>query len=796
MRHRLLAGLLAAAAAAAVFPVIPAQAETLVDSGMSYTETTETLNQPGAGYTSTLWYVCKPGDTKIQNPTGNLVLMFIDIGAFSSGVNGTTDEEGNYTEGTDYDLDETFFKAMRGTFENCRRNGCTVAVRFRYDALGKTNPEPASFEQVLHHIDQIKADGFLEEYQDILMFVESGFVGAWGEQHSGKYTSLPHKAQLLDAVLDMTPGDIPVTVRTPNIFREWKQLDMDGMAAWTSEPGSREARVGLYNDGYMGSDSDLGTFSNRAVETGWLGRQTTSTYYGGEFSGNLDWTKKFDTYLPENAIPEMYATHLSYINSNIYALYEDTAYSAQFDPEGVDNSAYYGQTVRKFMRDHLGYRFVVRDCDLSAACEQGDSFDMTFEVENTGFANPIRQQRAELILEQNGIYITADTDLDSRTWSSCTTSKESLHVKLPGSLPAGEWNVFLRLSVGEQSIHDAVMRTVQFANADIWNASLGANRMGTITVTETSSKTRAADQTFSVNGKSTGNAMLYTVNNAVIHDGMQSSDSEWTEETCLAEENGKYLWVTNDDEYLYVAAKIPKDVEKPVVNLRVKPADSDTTYWYYRQAAGWIYYSAGDHSGIQLKTSGDFIEFRIKLDSMGLAPGSDLETVKIFLQDEANDWKGIGEISGGNYTLTSGVTLYTVFQCITLGEGDAYTMQAPLSVTDAKTEWLHDGKAAGTGETLTISRASASDRGMYSVRVTTASGAVLEQDICEITAVLPKGAAVPGDLDLDGKADAADLRLLQSWLHGKSVTIPGDADLNADGVWDVYDLALLKRLVR
>ena len=36
--------------------------------------------------------------------------------------------------------------------------------------------------------------------------------------------------------------------------------------------------------------------------------------------------QKYDTYLPQNAIPEMYKTHLSYINSNIYNLYKVNIY--------------------------------------------------------------------------------------------------------------------------------------------------------------------------------------------------------------------------------------------------------------------------------------------------------------------------------------------------------------------------------------------------------------------------------------------------------------------------------------
>ena len=129
-------------------PLAQAEDQTMKDSGINYEEITETINNPGAGYTSTLWYRCKPGNTPVYNPTGNLVLMFIDIGGFSSGINGTEDSDGNYTEGTDYELDDVFFTNVRATFENCRKNGCTIAVRFRYDANGKSNPEPQTFEKV------------------------------------------------------------------------------------------------------------------------------------------------------------------------------------------------------------------------------------------------------------------------------------------------------------------------------------------------------------------------------------------------------------------------------------------------------------------------------------------------------------------------------------------------------------------------------------------------------------------------------------------------------------------------
>ena len=103
------------------FPVHAA--ENLTDSGIDYSESTDTILNPGMGYTSTLWYKCKPNSTPVYAPTGALVLMFIDIGGFSSGINGERDADGNLIEGTgtDYPLDDTFFANLRKTFENDSR---------------------------------------------------------------------------------------------------------------------------------------------------------------------------------------------------------------------------------------------------------------------------------------------------------------------------------------------------------------------------------------------------------------------------------------------------------------------------------------------------------------------------------------------------------------------------------------------------------------------------------------------------------------------------------------------------
>ncbi len=645
---------IAAAAAVCISPVYAAEDTHMRDSGINYTELAETLDNPGAGYTSPVWYECRPGDTPVKNPSGSLVVLFVDIGAFSSGVNGVKDEAtGEYTEGTDYDLDESFFRGLRGTLENCRKNGSAVGLRFRYDALGKSNPEPASFDRVLSHIRQIDEDGVLTDYEDILIYVESGFAGAWGEQHSGKYTSVEYKAQLLDAVLKIVPESVCVSVRTPDTFCRWAGIKTDELADYRAEPGSQAARVGIYNDGYMGSDSDLGTFGNPSRESAvkWMENHMLGTVYGGEFSGNTDFAMKYKTYLPENAVPEMYRTHLSYINSNIWGLYKDMEFGEYCDVKGTDNSAYYGKSVYSFIRDHIGYRFVLRDSRISAEAEQGGNFEVHIKVENTGFARSLKKHRAQIILEKDGEYLITDSDADDMDWLPQSVSEEKFEIKLPGNIPEGKWNVYLRLSLASDDMRNAGHRTVKFANEGVYSSSLGASLIGSIDISATDSEVLKSDTTFSEKGAdNVSDGTVYSYRGLVTADGY-TGQYEWPDETVLAENENCRLNVSSDSEYMYVRVSVPDTASAPVYNLQLKGAEGSREYWIYYASNGFVYFNGGSYDGITCGFRNGVAEWKIPLDgTMELEPGRELSYIRAFVQDSADGWKVTGDLKTGSYT--------------------------------------------------------------------------------------------------------------------------------------------------
>ena len=512
-----------------------AEAANVVKADIDYTESTEyNFNNFDCGYTSTSWINAAPNKIWSVNPTSFTVLL-ISIEAYSSGAN---------ESGIDYDLDEAFFNSLEKSLINAKKNNVTIGIRLRYDANGKTNPEPATFDKVLEHVEQLGNSGLLEKYEDVITYVETGMVGSWGEQWGGKYTSLEYKAELLEKFLDITPDSIAVSVRTPNTVRKWLSMycgietTQQNMLCKINdaEYAKKFSRIGLYNDGYMGSDSDLGTYSDRNGETDWLAE---AAIYGGEFSGDDGWRMKYENWLPENALPEMYKTNLTYINSNLYKtknatanfdskteaeskiseiqkLYADAGLSAYNTESGIsqtdgkytaswkwigyddfifdekldslcntecNNSAFYGETVWKFMRSHIGYRYVLRSSEISDKLDRGESLNIKLKVENTGFSESVKDKEAEIILSDGLTNYTFKTDINPKNWQSGKTSDEIINISLPKTISDGKYEVYLRISNLNDNPSDDTLYCTRFANNNLkYNEELAANYIGSFIV--------------------------------------------------------------------------------------------------------------------------------------------------------------------------------------------------------------------------------------------------------------------------------------------------------------------------
>ena len=63
-----------------------------------------------------------------------------------------------------------------------------------------------------------------------------------------------------------------------------------------------------------------------------------------------------------------------------------------------DLKEYEGSSLHKFMFDHMGYRFVVREARIPRALRRGGSASVVVEVENTGFGRLLLPSRIDVVL--------------------------------------------------------------------------------------------------------------------------------------------------------------------------------------------------------------------------------------------------------------------------------------------------------------------------------------------------------------------------------------------------------------
>ncbi|MDE7300690.1 MAG: DUF4832 domain-containing protein, partial [Clostridia bacterium] len=554
-------------------------------------------------------------------------------------------------------------------------------------------------------------------YKDILMFVESGFVGQWGEQHGGKYTSLEYKARLLEAVLDLVPAPVPVTVRTPDIFAKYVGIQRNELATYECK-NDTERRVGLYNDGYMGSKSDLGTYANREIETEWLGKQTLTSYFGGEFSGNIEFAVSEGQYVPEKAIPEMYKTHLSYINGNIFPLYKDYTFSKKYDVDFIDNSAYYGQTVWQFIRDHLGYRFVLEEGKIDKRVAAGGQLNLSFTLTNKGFANPVKKQKCEIILEKDGAFTSCEVDLDPTKWYSGERVTNELHLNIPSFLDAGKWNIYFKSSIGNDGFGQYNVRSVRFANENVWNEVYGANLLGSFEVTATgNAKTQ---NSFYEVGAGKAQSHLYNLSSKVTVDGKLSTPYEWSDGDVVAEENGHKIYLKCDESFLYLYCDMPHLSTAPVFNVRAKTDRSDKTFWLYVQNNGATYFSNDGetgHKGLELKWTDGAFEYKIPLYMFKLENGGKVTSLSAFIQDSQDGWKRTGSVATEQeFEIKRDFSVYNSFEKVTVAAGGSYTLTVETDAEIAGVQWFKGDKeiAGMNGATLTLNDISAGDGGEYS----------------------------------------------------------------------------------
>ena len=553
---------------------------------LDYTDQLQSFYNPDRGFYRPQVIHFRPEAIDV-NPYYKNRLMHLraEISAFSSNAVWNADEPDAH--GTTQDLTEDMLNSFRAYLDKIRATNSTIIVRFSYDPWynGKGNMEPSQ-EWILKHVKQLST--VFNEYKDVITFVEQGMYGPYGEQHTSTISNPLYVGEGLATLLQSTDVDVDVGPRNPLVlarglgFSPETVLDASGdTTAWNynvsfniehpyfkfKADSLKEDiyRVGFYNDGYLGTQYDYGTWGENCAysicrEEGVSFMETYGKHvpYGGEALTTASGWKKINTV--EFLSYEGFRTHTSYLNiewnNNLIDEWKvsefhprdtiDKAYESYTDGEGVlQNSAF------KYIDNHLGYRYVLRESKMMDSLGAGSMLKLDMKIQNVGFGNMTKKRPVTIVLrsitesEGDTVYgepleLQQSGDFDPQTILSRKVVLKSefdnngnitdyenvqyetnfdgindvkVTAKLPDTLAKGKYAVYLRISQYGNWPADSNYSAVRFANDSVYyDKETGSNYVGSFILSdnapvisdkeESSSSSRLVESSSSANSSS------------------------------------------------------------------------------------------------------------------------------------------------------------------------------------------------------------------------------------------------------------------------------------------------------
>ena len=423
---------------------------------LNYSEVADDVLNPDQGFYRTAGLKINRDGTVTKSLSGNADTQVFhiraDISDLSGVVNGDKDVEipQNGLQGIDDAL--TYYKTRQKN----------VIIRFCYDPKfgGAANKEP-EVSMILRHIKQIGK--VLNKYPTTITAIEAGMVGPCGEMHTSEKANASVINQIIAAWLANT-DNIPILVRTPKQMYNYLGITLDDLETATIPKSAY--RLGIFNDGYLGSGNDLGTYTKRELEVEFLSKQTEHLPYGGEV------TVPNSTYHDiDKCLPEMFKMNLSYLNYewNTYVVqtkWKESYYTAKCG----DDELWYGRTAFDYIKNHFGYRLVLKKSELRYTPWKHE-LSVKLDIQNVGFGEFYRTKNVTVYL------VNSDGEVVSVQAGSYSGGNLTAKANIYG-VPSGEYAVYLGINTLDNG---ETTYPVRFAN-DLWSGELAANRIGSVTI--------------------------------------------------------------------------------------------------------------------------------------------------------------------------------------------------------------------------------------------------------------------------------------------------------------------------
>lgn len=366
------------------------------------------------------------------------------------------------------DISGAFLSNLNNDFEVLRETGLKVVLRFAYT----TNTIPpigdAPINIVLRHIQQLKP--LLQENSDVILTLQAGFIGAWGEWYYTDYYAHPDdsanwslRAKIVAAEMDALPKNRMVQIRyVPYISK--LANDTSVLQPTEAYTGTLKARLAHHNDCFVADVSNEGTYTNITKDRSYLSRDSKYMIVGGE-------TCQVNSPYSDcpNSTNDLATMHWTCLNID----YLTSVYS------GWKKQGCFEEVSR-----NLGYRYRLLYSNIQDTSKEGGVFSINIKLINDGYSNPVNPRKVELILRnkttKEEYYLNYTQDIRLAKLNDTVTL--SFTCGLPMNISEGNYDLLLDMPDPEIRLYDNPLFSIRMANNNIWENTTGYNKLNSVLV--------------------------------------------------------------------------------------------------------------------------------------------------------------------------------------------------------------------------------------------------------------------------------------------------------------------------
>lgn len=388
------------------------------------------------------------------------------------------------------------FTTMDIYFNKLRQLGKKALLRFAYETepMGTSSSGP-TMEDMFCHMKQLKP--YLEKNKDVILALQAGFIGAWGEWHSSKHrieNSEENKRIVLEKLCWMTPQNRVVQVRVP----DYKNLLPKGSEAyrkisfhddfivvdphrWDGDmhEGTPNFNQIVEEGAFMPVDGELpwGTWSmnkENGDANGWIveGKKTAHQLFLEHYT-SLSVVHNYK----ERGAPDKYSmmywketpVYEQYLKENHMPVSD--GYFQKRDGSTIQRNAF------EYIRDHLGYRLELQELQIDTL-KTADSYDfeLSLKLINRGFATLFNEHPVYFVLiDEHNQVIEFPTNADANSFQPYRPGDKNytplVHtIKGKVALPQTNSNTYklgLWIPDGSERLQYSPRFAVRCANGDV-----------------------------------------------------------------------------------------------------------------------------------------------------------------------------------------------------------------------------------------------------------------------------------------------------------------------------------------